>query len=237
MTSGFPKKNDRASANKGRAGKNSDAEDLELEKKWLQRAIVDLDNFAFFYDRYYELIYKYVFLRTSSTEATCDIVNETFSRALSGLSRFRWQGYTFGAWLFQIARTVMYKDHNDRIRRAEVPYKLTVHDQVDHRTPEKEFERLENEEILRRCVRQLSPVRQDVFVMHYWLELKTSAVAAALAIAEGTVKSHLQKGRGELLVSLQQQGLDTALSHEMLKVVRKADARENGWHLVDENDE
>ena len=167
MSSEFPNNSDQAPDEPDGTATESLYDDLKLEKKWLKRAIIDLDNFAFFYDRYHKAFYKYVFLRTANQDTSRDIVNETFSRALSGLGKFKWQGYTVGAWLFQIARSVMYKDHNDRVSRAEVPYELESHEQVDQRTPDKDVERLEDEEILRLCVKELSPLRQDVFVMHY----------------------------------------------------------------------
>jgi len=78
MNSEFSGKDYKLTDDQGSAADDSSANDLELEKKWLQRAIVDLDNFAFFYDRYYKVIYKYVFLRVAHKEKTSDIVNETF---------------------------------------------------------------------------------------------------------------------------------------------------------------
>jgi len=107
--------------------------ELEIEKQWLRRSQVNKDDFIFFYDKYYDTIYKYIYYRVGNSDMANDIMSDTFLNALNGLSKFRWQGYTVGAWLFQIARNALYKECNARKKRAEVPIELGIHAQIDNK--------------------------------------------------------------------------------------------------------
>ena len=70
-------------------------------------AAVDPDAFDRFYDKYHDRIFAFAYWRTGDEDAATDVTAETFLTAWEKRGRFRWQGYTFGAWLFQIARGVI----------------------------------------------------------------------------------------------------------------------------------
>ena len=63
-----------------------------------------------------------------------------------------------------------------------------------------------------RLVMHNLPLRQrEVLVLHYWLDMPVSAIAAELRIAEGTVKSRLARARSALASNLM--GSDTYGQH------------------------
>lgn len=70
----------------------------------------DTEAFGQLYDRYRELVRRYVQSRVGSPELAEDITSETFLRALRRLSSFSWQGRDVGAWLVTIARNLV-ADH------------------------------------------------------------------------------------------------------------------------------
>ena len=74
----------------------------------VQLAKKDLGAFAKIYDAYFPKLYGYVvYLVGNHTEAE-DIVSESFEKAMLNLNRYEYRGFTFGAWLFKIARNLVF---------------------------------------------------------------------------------------------------------------------------------
>src|SRR6185437_10519764 len=69
----------------------------------IEQARNDSAAFAALYDCYIERIYVYVARQTGDDDLAKDITAATFEKALRNLRRYRWQGVSFGAWLFRIA--------------------------------------------------------------------------------------------------------------------------------------
>src|SRR5688500_6887914 len=60
-------------------------------------------SFGTLYDRYVDLVYRYIYFRVGSHPLAEDLTSETFLRALRRIGDFTWQGRDFGAWLVTIA--------------------------------------------------------------------------------------------------------------------------------------
>src|SRR5215212_11691830 len=59
----------------------------------------DSDAFGMLYDRYVDVVYRYVYYRVNNQSLCEDVVSDTFLRALRRITSFTWQGRDFGAWL------------------------------------------------------------------------------------------------------------------------------------------
>lgn len=77
---------------------------MQDEARLVQQARDDTEAFATLYDRYVERIYAYVLREAGDVATAEDIVSATFEKALKNLPRYKWQGTSFGAWLYKIAR-------------------------------------------------------------------------------------------------------------------------------------
>jgi RNA polymerase sigma-70 factor, ECF subfamily len=66
----------------------------------------DRDSFAALYDRYFDAIYRYCFVRLGSAERAEDAAHQVFVRALEAVDRYREVG-RFRSWLFTIAHNVV----------------------------------------------------------------------------------------------------------------------------------
>lgn len=77
--------------------------------------------FGALYERYVDVIYRYVYYRVGTKPLTEDVVSETFLRALRRIGSFRWQGADFGAWLTTIARNIITDHYKSSRYRLEVP--------------------------------------------------------------------------------------------------------------------
>jgi len=74
------------------------------EPELIRRAQKDPQAFGWLYDRYVRRIYAFVYHRCGDGAIAQDVTATTFEKALQNISRFRWQGVAFGAWLYRIAR-------------------------------------------------------------------------------------------------------------------------------------
>ena len=67
----------------------------------------DGEAFGQIYDRYADVVYRYVFYRVGDRGLAEDLTSETFLRALRRIGSFTYQGRDIGAWLVTIARNLI----------------------------------------------------------------------------------------------------------------------------------
>lgn len=71
------------------------------------------------FDRFYDGVYRFAYVRLGSVADAEEAAAETFTQMIRSIKRFRWQGATFTAWLFRIARNVIADEQRRRHRRGE----------------------------------------------------------------------------------------------------------------------
>ncbi len=208
------------------------ADDLDIEKKWLQLVRIDQEQFALFFDKYHDRIFRYVFLRLGDHDLAGELTGEVFIIAWKHIGRFTWQGYSFGAWLFQIARRVVSHEIRRHGIRRETEFRPEVHDFRAVNGADQEPLDRDDRELVRRCVAKLPPERQDVIVLHYWMGMTLDQVALVMKTPRGTVSSHLRRARRALMVMLQEAGL----SEEVVRAIRRHAAKDFGIEVMDRVD-
>lgn len=210
-------------------------DELAIEKKWLQLARIDIEQFEHLYRKYRPKIYRFIALNVRDADQAANLTDETFSRAVDKLDSFRWQGYSFGAWLFRIARNVMGHEFRRRQSRPEVPFDPDLHDRESGDRPDRDLERNDEKRLLAQCLDRLKPDPREVFISHYGMGMTTRQIAVITGMAEATVKSHLQRGRRKLLELLKDAGMERGLSRDADLLIREAVAKDDGWQVVGED--
>ena len=76
----------------------------------------DPDAWEQLYRRSYRKLYGYALRRVFDRHAADDVVSETMTRALDNIDRFTWRGGGFDAWLYGIARNVVFEFSRGRAR-------------------------------------------------------------------------------------------------------------------------
>lgn len=180
------------------------AQELEIEKKWLLTARIDPEQFTFFFDKYHDRIYSYAFWVLGNADDAADLTNQTFTLAWQKLGRFRWQGYTFGAWLFQLARNEIRNHQRRESYRQTEEYFEDTDSRVVSENPEVVLASKTEQQVLRVCLARLHPVRYEVFVLFYWVGLDAHQIATVTKMAHSTVRSHLKRGREQLVQYLKE---------------------------------
>jgi RNA polymerase sigma-70 factor (ECF subfamily) len=97
-----------------------DVDQDELRDVVLRARAGETDAFGLLYDRYVDLIYRFVYYRVGTHALAEDLTSETFLRALRRMSLFTWQGKDFGAWLVTFARNLVLDHFKSSRHRLEV---------------------------------------------------------------------------------------------------------------------
>ena len=173
--------------------------ELLLEMEWFDSALNDPEKFQFFYDKYADRIGRFIRVRTGDAELSQDLTALTFTKALSHLHEFQWQGFTLGSWLFRIATNEIRKYYASEARLSTVAGDGTQQMAADPQSGMLDNLILsESHNFIFQCLHNLPEQDQDIFILHYWEGQKTREVATTLNISENTVKTRLTRGRQRL---------------------------------------
>lgn len=149
----------------------------------------DAEAFGLLYDRYLDLVYRYVYYRVGSKALAEDLVSETFLRALRRIGSFEWQGRDFAAWLITIARNIV----ADHYKSGRFRLEITTADMLDADRatdgPENEvLEGITNVTLLE-AVKKLNGEQQECVVLRFLQGLSVLETAQAMGKTEGAIKA------------------------------------------------
>src|SRR2546428_3184149 len=181
-------------AQKARLDRANEADERLLVKA-AQR---DASRFAALYESNFEVVYAYIARRVRDRAATEDLTSEVFHKALQNLSRFKWTGAPFAAWLLRIASNMIADRAKRTSREGNVPLNesepaLTV-GLVSHRgsrplqTQQTDLEDAERRARVFKLIDELVGDQQRVVVMRFAEEKSIREIADELDRSEGAVK-------------------------------------------------
>lgn len=153
---------------------------------------------------YQHSVYNYILRMCGRPDVAEDVVQEAFVRALTGLDRFD-PRFRFSTWLFVIARRVylnLIQKH-----RPDSNSELVEARSAPERLPETPLARSEATESIRDSLQAallgLPADQREVLILFHQQEWPIRVIAQHLGIPEGTVKSHLHRGRKRLRLLLE----------------------------------
>jgi RNA polymerase sigma-70 factor (ECF subfamily) len=149
----------------------------------------DAEAFGALYDRYLDLVYRYVYYRVGGKALAEDLVSETFLRALRRIGTFEWQGRDLGAWLVTIARNIIADHYKSGRFRLEVSTADML--DADRATDGPESEVLDgitNASLLD-AVKKLNSEQQECVVLRFLQGLSVLETAQAMEKTEGAIKA------------------------------------------------
>ncbi|HWL37578.1 MAG TPA: ECF subfamily RNA polymerase sigma factor, BldN family [Frankiaceae bacterium] len=149
----------------------------------------DPEAFGALYDRYFDVVYRYVYYRVSNQSLTEDMVSETFLRALRRITSFTWQGRDFGAWLVTIARNLI----ADHFKSSRYKLELTTGEilDADRATDGPENEVLDSmtNMTLLEAVKMLGAEQQECIVLRFLQGFSVTETALAMGKTDGAIKA------------------------------------------------
>jgi len=202
MGSGTTKGGATRSGNPTAARPDQRASDQDSEEVWLRRSKVDREKFFYFYEKYFDAIYRFVYWKTLDRQVAEDLTADTFVKALEKLGEFEWKGYSFGTWLYRIALNETSCYHR-RVARHRVG---RVDDFEEFASPQQnpltQLILSEEQQQVYRGLEELGSEARDLFVLYYWEGLTLRKIAGILEKNFETVKSQLQRARKVMAAKL-----------------------------------
>src|SRR5689334_24433016 len=148
------------------------------------------DDIAFgeLVERYKHLVYGMVWRLTTDRSQTEDLAQEVFLKIYRGLPYFRGEA-RLSTWIFRIVSNVCAQDRAGR--PAEMPPD-SIREPGRH---DSAFADLELRDRLHKAIAQLPENYQLLIAAHYLEGVQYEALAEALDIPLGTVKTHLYRAK------------------------------------------
>lgn len=154
----------------------------------------DRRAFGLLVERYQSAVRRYLLHLTGGDQMLADdLAQESFLKVYLNLKSF--QGISsFSTWLFRIA----YYQYLDFVKvqknqmGAHLPLDLV--EQVGYQPSDRQELRMD----LRQAIGQLKPDERSAILLYYMEEMSIKEIAKVMQLPEGTVKSHLARGRDNL---------------------------------------
>ncbi|HET6910363.1 MAG TPA: ECF subfamily RNA polymerase sigma factor, BldN family [Mycobacteriales bacterium] len=151
----------------------------------------DAEAFGELYDRYVDVVYRYIYYRVGNSTLSEDLTSETFMRALRRITSYTWQGRDFGAWLVTIARNLIADHFKSGRYRLEVATSDLVEAGADRREegPEDEVLTGITNAALLEAVKALGAEQQECISLRFLQGLSVAETAAVMGKNEGAIKA------------------------------------------------
>jgi RNA polymerase sigma-70 factor (ECF subfamily) len=160
-----------------------------LSEENLVRQAVNGDQAAFtqLYDRNFDKIYRYVYVRVRNQAEAEDLTQDVFIKALEAIGSYKWRELPFAAWLFRIAHNRVI-DHLRKISK-EKRANLDEAGAVSMDDPVNIAEQHSEAQQLKAALERLPKAQQEVATLRFIAQLSIAEVAKTLGKSEGTVKA------------------------------------------------
>jgi RNA polymerase sigma-70 factor, ECF subfamily len=149
----------------------------------------DRGAFAELYDRYVDVVFRYVLFRVGDRELAEDVTSETFLRALRRITSISYQGRDVGAWFVTIARNLVL-DHvkSSRVRLEVATAEIDDSQRVEAGPEQQVLSRVTRTALLE-CVSQLGDDQRECIVLRFLQGLSVAETAQVMERNEGAVKA------------------------------------------------
>jgi RNA polymerase sigma-70 factor (ECF subfamily) len=155
----------------------------------------DAEAFGELYDRYVDVVYRYISYRVRSPQLAEDLTSETFLRALRRIGSFTWQGRDVGAWFVTIARNLVadhYKSSRYRLELTTDDVAVTGGDAAARMvadSPERAVLESMSNKVLLEAVHKLNPEQQECIALRFLQGFSVAETAAVMGKNEGAIKA------------------------------------------------
>jgi len=154
----------------------------------------DHRHFGVLYERYFDAIFRFVFRRLGGDEeASGDLTQQTFLKAMANLHKYEDRGLPFGAWLYRIAQNEV-----NLFFRSEKQARMVDVNENQLRQVLEEGEigsdmSQEDQEKLVKFINELAPEHQDLIELRFFQEMSFREIADIYNITEANAKMRIYR--------------------------------------------
>jgi RNA polymerase sigma-70 factor, ECF subfamily len=171
------------------------------ERELIERAIAgDRDAAAACIRAHQASLYAYMLRISGRPEVAEDIVQDAFVRALTNLHRFDFK-FRFSTWLFTIAKRL----YVNAMQKHKPAYDSDVVDSAEFRGENRpERPAIDSElsvnakQAIDVALASLGEDQREIVVLFHQLDWSIGQIAEHMDMPEGTIKSHLHRGRQKM---------------------------------------
>ncbi len=161
-------------------------EEIRKEFEAVQRAVKDPAEFQVLYDRYFAIIFNYIFRKIDDEEITADLTSQTFLRALKNLKKYRFKGVPVSAWLYRIASNEVNRHYQQTKKRVVFSFDVQGFENLIEQHVEEEHT-LDIDHIIRQ-MRLMNELDIEALELRYFESKNFAEMAYILDITEANAK-------------------------------------------------
>ena len=168
------------------------------ERELIERCRTGDDTaFAELVDRYKDLVYGLIYRMVADRGLADDLAQDVFLKVHRGLPYFRGEA-RLSTWIFRIVQNVCVQARSGR--PPDVPLDGIGGDRPPRQfgSEDRAFDSLEDRDRLDKALARLPPNYRMLVVAHYIKGVQYEALAEALNLPLGTVKTHLHRAKRRL---------------------------------------
>ncbi|MCC7303293.1 MAG: sigma-70 family RNA polymerase sigma factor [Bacteroidia bacterium] len=172
------------------------AAQLEAEYAEVKKACANPKDFSVLYERYYDSIFGFVWKRLEDEEATADITQIVFLKAMIHLKKFEFRGLPFSSWLFRIAvnEVNMYFRKHPGQRIISMEESQAFHLAAEVRDQDRE----ETLKIVLRLLQKLEPEDLQLIELRFFEEMSFAEIGEIFSITENNAKVRTYRALSKL---------------------------------------
>jgi RNA polymerase sigma-70 factor (ECF subfamily) len=157
-------------------------------------AKVKRSDFGILYERYFDVIFRFIFKRIAGDEAsTGDLTQQTFMKAMASLEKYEDRGLPFCSWLYRIAQNEV----NLFFRANKKDFTLEIEDkQVLHILDEANlgnYMTIEDQEKLVQKLNELPQENKDLIELRFFQDMSFKEIANIYSISEANAKMRIYR--------------------------------------------
>jgi RNA polymerase sigma-70 factor (ECF subfamily) len=171
---------------------NSEQMDEQHVETWRLVALAqegDGEAFGRLYDRYVDVVFRFVYYRVNDRALAEDFTSETFLRALRRISTISYQGRDIGAWFVTIARNIVLDHVKSARHRLEITTADTIEGKESAPSPEAAVLEALSSSHLMNAVNQLGDEQRDCVMLRFMQGFSVSETAAVMGKNDGAIKA------------------------------------------------
>ncbi len=149
----------------------------------------DGEAFGQLYDRYVDIVFRFIYYRVNDRGMAEDFTSETFLRALRRISTITYQGRDIGAWFITIARNIVLDHMKSARHRLEITTADTIEGKESSPSPEAAVLDALSSDRLMHAVKQLGDEQRDCVMLRFIQGFSVSETAAVMGKNDGAIKA------------------------------------------------